>query len=282
MWDKRLKFVPIGCGNCIECRKQKANEWRTRLLEEFKTHEKTYFVTLTINNDTFNEMKKQLKTSNEEISKTLIRRWLERIRKETKKSVKHWLITELGEENERLHFHGFIFDDNIKICIDKWQYGLTYIGEYCTEKTINYCTKYVLKLNEKHPFYKPNIYCSKGIGRNFVDTNKQYYTFKGKDTKEYYTLNDGRKCNLPIYYRNHFYTESEKTKLWQNKLNEKKIYVRGIKCDISTDEGINEYLTILRYQQEQNILLGYGSDINEWKNEKYKEMLNFENPNLQK
>ena len=26
--DKRTEYVPIGCGKCIECKKQKAREWQ--------------------------------------------------------------------------------------------------------------------------------------------------------------------------------------------------------------------------------------------------------------
>jgi hypothetical protein len=37
------------------------------------------------------------------------RRCLERIRKQTGKSLKHWCVTELGEENDRIHLHGIVF-----------------------------------------------------------------------------------------------------------------------------------------------------------------------------
>ena len=32
--DNRVRFVPIGCGKCIECRKQKKREWQVRMLED--------------------------------------------------------------------------------------------------------------------------------------------------------------------------------------------------------------------------------------------------------
>ena len=34
MIDDRAAYVPIGCGKCIECRKQKADNWKIRLYEE--------------------------------------------------------------------------------------------------------------------------------------------------------------------------------------------------------------------------------------------------------
>ena len=64
---------------------------------------------------------------------------LERIRKKTGKSIKHWFITELGhEKTERLHLHGIVWgigtDQLIK---EKWNYGITYTGNFVNENTIN-------------------------------------------------------------------------------------------------------------------------------------------------
>ena len=53
MKDKRVMVVPIACGNCIECRKKKAQEWRIRLIEELKHQNKlgnrAIMTTLTFN-----------------------------------------------------------------------------------------------------------------------------------------------------------------------------------------------------------------------------------------
>ena len=49
------------------------------------------------------------KTSNCPIAKLALRRCLERIRKQTGKSLKHWCVTELGGENDRIHLHGIVF-----------------------------------------------------------------------------------------------------------------------------------------------------------------------------
>ena len=45
--DPRVNLVPIGCGNCIECRKQKSREWQVRLNEEIRTDKTGQYVTLT-------------------------------------------------------------------------------------------------------------------------------------------------------------------------------------------------------------------------------------------
>jgi len=38
--DPRVLYIPIGCKECIECRKQKANEWKIRIKEEIKENKK--------------------------------------------------------------------------------------------------------------------------------------------------------------------------------------------------------------------------------------------------
>ncbi len=38
--DKRMLWVPVGCGKCMECKKQKAREWQVRLMEEIRTNKK--------------------------------------------------------------------------------------------------------------------------------------------------------------------------------------------------------------------------------------------------
>ena len=110
--DERIKLVPIGCGKCEECRRKKSGEWRVRLEQEFIHNKQKYrFITLTFNEKA---LKKYLELAREEINnkkkedtkngydirniacKIAVRRWLERIRKDKKKSVRHWLITELG------------------------------------------------------------------------------------------------------------------------------------------------------------------------------------------
>ena len=54
--DQRTLYVPIGCGVCIECRKQNARNWQLRLYEDIKEHKNGKFVTLTFSNDGFRKV----------------------------------------------------------------------------------------------------------------------------------------------------------------------------------------------------------------------------------
>jgi len=92
--------VPVGCGKCMECKKQKANTWRTRLLEEIRTDKTGKFVTWSMSDKSLKKLNEGIEVKgykqDNEIAKKAIRYYLERWRKKFGKSVKHWMVTELG------------------------------------------------------------------------------------------------------------------------------------------------------------------------------------------
>lgn len=106
--DERLLIVPYKCGKCYECRKQKQREWSVRLQEELSENF-GYFVTLTLSPKGLSDLYKQTglwwEKNPNEIAKKAIRLCLERIRKATGKSVKHWFVTELGEDYDLSLIH---------------------------------------------------------------------------------------------------------------------------------------------------------------------------------
>lgn len=273
MRDGRLKYVSIGCGRCIECMTQKSNAWRIRLQEEFKHDRKAKFLTLTFSEEELDKLEKEaeVKESNA-IATIAVRRFLGRWRKSEKKSVKHWLITELGtKRTERIHLHGLLWTDKPREFIqEKWKYGGVWEGEYVNEKTINYITKYITKLDNTHKGYIPKVLTSPGIGKDYVNSgNFEKNKYKPNETNETYILNNGAKTALPIYYRNKAYTEEERELLWIEKLDNEKIYVLGEEIDISTKEGELLYFAKLKAAQEKNKRLGYGDDSDEWKRKEY-------------
>ena len=112
-----------------------------------------------------------------------VRHFLERWRKKYKKSVKHWLITEIGGHgSENIHLHGIIWSQDVEEIKRIWKYGWVWVGytkneknfNYINEKTINYITKYMLKVDTKHKEYEGKILTSldivtgKQIGRAHV------------------------------------------------------------------------------------------------------------------
>lgn len=279
--DGRTLFVPIGCGKCIECRRQKARNWQVRLLEEIKRGDKGYFVTLTFNTENYTKLFKQVddkrltayETDNE-LAKRAVRLFLERWRKHNGTSVRHWLVSELGHENtEHIHLHGLIWTNNPSDDIRKhWSYGFAWIGDkpknYVNEKTVNYIIKYVVKADELHKEYNPVVLCSKGIGREYLNKfNVKNNRYKYEKTDETYRTRTGHKIALPIYYRNHIYNDDERENLWIYKLDQKRRYVLGQKIDISENEKY--YESALIEAQKLNKRLGYGDDSIDWDSKEY-------------
>ena len=277
--DKRVLMVAAGCGKCMECKKQKAREWSVRMQEEIRHNKNGKFVTLTFSNESIKELAEGIELEgynlDNEIATKAVRRFLERWRKKYKKSVKHWLITELGGNGtENIHLHGIIWTNESAETINEiWKYGFTWIGDnnnggYVSDQTINYITKYVTKTDLKHSEYNSKILCSPGIGVNYTERiDSKLNKYKDEETKETYTTRQGIKLALPIYYRNKIYSEEEKEKLWINKLDQNVRYVLGQKIDITNGE--EEYYKALKYAQEKNTRLGYGNDKRNWELKKY-------------
>ena len=57
--DERVSLVPVGCGKCLECMRQKKNEWRIRLSEEVRANEGAHFVTFTFSTESLRDLKKR-------------------------------------------------------------------------------------------------------------------------------------------------------------------------------------------------------------------------------
>ena len=274
--DKRQLYVPVPCGNCYECRRQKAQGWRVRLAEEMKVRPYSYFVTLTFSEESLNKFKQPNEDDKNQIAIEAMRLFLERWRKKYKKSLRHWMITELGHTGtERIHLHGIIFPNEpitAELLKKIWSYGRIDIGQYCNMQTINYIVKYVTKIDTDHPDYKSVIITSPGMGASFLKTyNASTYVYK-KDgtTKKYYTLPDGHKIALPTYYYKKLYSDIERLKLWSELLDKDERYINGIQIK-NFSQNWQTYIDVLTEQQRWNKEIGYGSTENEWKERVYNE-----------
>jgi hypothetical protein len=293
VYDDRILSVAIGCGNCIECRKQKARDWQVRLQEDIKTYTNGKMITLTFSNTAIQNIDKQIPTTYQKynklkktyedypligykrdnaIAKYAVHHFRERWRKENKTSIRHWLITELGHRGtENIHMHGIVWTDEPYFIIrSKWAYGHIWPrpGQenktYVNEKTINYTIKYVHKIDWQHRYYKPAILTSPGIGANYIGTynaNRNKFNEEG-DTIETYKTTSGHNIAMPTYWRNKIYNDDEREKLWLIMLDKNERWICGEKVDIT--KGSEDYFNILKYHRERNKQLGYGDNKKEW------------------
>lgn len=248
--DRRLLYIPVKCGCCIECRKEKQREWRVRLEEELRSNY-GYFTTLTISPEGIKEIEEKSglkwEENPNEIATKGLRLFLERVRKDIGKSVRHWCVTELGEKKDRIHLHGIFFGQKSAELIKKhWKYGFVFIGGYCNSRSVNYMTKYMLKVDVKHPEFKQIVLSSKGIGSGYIDRldylwQKQNYKNISVAT---YTFRNGTKMSMPKYYKNKIFTEKEREKMWVNNLNRGLLWIYGEKVkadDWETIDNLRKY-----------------------------------------
>lgn len=293
--DDRVRTVAVGCENCIECRKQKARGWLIRLSEDIKVNTNGHFITLTLNTESLKELYNDVQTwklekgrrvhrteklEGYEVDNAIIKRavelWLERHRKKHGKSVRHWLVSELGHQNtEHVHLHGIIWSDDIKETLSHWKYGYVWDGynkngkriNYVTLKTINYIVKYITKVDAKHKFYKSVILCSAKIGANYnTERNRKNHKYIKGGTNNLYRNAAGYKIALPLYYRNKMYNEEEREKLWIEMLDKQERYICGEKVEIHNT--MTEYYELLHWHREKNKQLGYGG-LDNWEQREY-------------
>lgn len=287
MPDMRVLAVPIKCGECMECRRQNAAQWKARLKEEIRTNKNAKWVTLTFSNESIREIYerediKHIKgyDLDNAIATKAVRLFLERWRKKYKKSLRHWFVTELGHSGtENIHMHGFVWTDEPMEEVERiWKYGYIWKGRkwkgemvnYVNEKTINYTVKYVLKRDELHKGYKSKVLTSAGIGGEYtVRPDAKRHVFKENETIKTYKARNGEENAIPIYWRNKIWNEEEREKLWLEMLDKGERYVNGTKIDISN--GTEEYYKILETERRRNRKLGYGNNTERWTKKQYEE-----------
>ena len=99
--DERLRYINIECGECYECKKKRAREWKIRMSEEMRHSPSAIFFTGTFTDERIKQLCEKYDINKEnvnEIATKEVRLFLERIRQTNreKKSVKHWIVTEKG------------------------------------------------------------------------------------------------------------------------------------------------------------------------------------------
>lgn len=261
--DERKKYVPVKCGNCIECRKQKQREWQIRLSNEIK-HDKTgKFVTLTFSEEALNKLQGNNLMEANELAKKAVRFFLERWRKKYGKSIKHWLITELGHNGtERIHLHGILFTDKTNEEIEeRWGYGWVFVGHTMNMRTINYIIKYITKQDIDHKEFNGRILTTPGIGKKFLESSDaKINKYKKEGTINYLKLPNGVKTSIPTYYRNKLYSDEEREAMWIESLEKDEAYVLGQKIkNISSEEGEKELWNAIKYARKRSKEAGFGT-----------------------
>lgn len=210
-------IIPVDCGRCINCLKKYLGNWSFRLQQEFNhlprdVISNSFFVTLTIEPEFYTEKKPLLIK--------MVRRFLERVRKNYGRSVRHFLITERGENFGRYHFHGFLIDIPFppNELYNLWHYGFADVvpldnSEYPLSQRISYITTYITKGKKSKidviiaPEDFPLVLTSPGLGAAYADSKRSFH--HQNNTYIPFADNGSRLVRLPRYLRQKIFSESE-------------------------------------------------------------------------
>lgn len=203
-----VKF-PMGllvpCGQCMNCRLQKREEWVMRVLHESESWDSCLFLTLTYSNDHL--------PKDETLIKSDLQKFFKRLRKRLgKRKIKYFACGEYGEENGRPHYHCIIFGldllskDDIELVKESWplcdwgSLGRSPFGDVSIQSiryVVSYVEKEILGKEAEYAYQgvlAPFRLLSKGMGRVFAEKHKE--EFKAKGTFKVH----GRERNIPRYY----------------------------------------------------------------------------------
>lgn len=229
---KCLKTIKVNgqyynCGQCVNCRANKASQWKLRCLYELAKHDTAIFITFTYSDE-------WLHTHNPNCS--LIKKDIQDFNKRIRADIAYqnlninyrfYIAGEYSDPpKERPHYHGILFGldrynpEHRKLIVDNWcppnaqrcepwQFEDLSRGKKCglqdvTPEDIGYTVAYVSKKltgNYAKSEYEdkgrepPFHLVSQGLGLDFALENKERLVRNG------YTMINGSKIGIPRYFR---------------------------------------------------------------------------------
>lgn len=201
--------VEVPCGQCINCRIQKATDNAVRCMQEALSHETNCFVTLTYEDAKLPE--------DGSLDHRHVQLFIKRLRKYSDLKFKYFMCGEYGEKYNRPHYHLLLFGidfvdkeyyktvDNNKLYMSQkleqlWGFGFCTIGAL-TFESARYCTGYIQKkitghaADDHYAGHKPE-YCvwSNGIGADYFEK------FGKANYDGDYVVMNGTRFRIPRYY----------------------------------------------------------------------------------
>lgn len=257
----QLRTIP--CGQCSACRLNKAREWSIRIMNEVLYHENNCFLTLTYDDD-------NLPSSNS-LSKTALRLFLKRLRKNLSFPIRYYAAGEYGDVSKRPHYHLIVFglssDDDVfknrhydkkakgyQCKMNEWPFGMCFVGDVSYDSAC-YVAKYTMKkvkgkgakehyasLGLEPEFSIMSL--KPGIGAEYVRDNRNRLK-----KREYIIGKNGTKCALPRYYkdkigRNLLLQEQRIRDFEREEM--KKVKISGKSWSRYRDEKLDQALNIVK------------------------------------
>lgn len=196
-YDLGLWTVP--CGKCLACRKEQTKSWALRMIMETLEYKDNLFLTLTYDD----EHLRILPNGRPTLYREDLTKFWKRLRKDLgEKKIKYYACGEYGDNTLRPHYHAIVFGLSIydqELIQENWTKGFV----QCDPVELaccNYVAGYVQKklYGDDKEMYQgvlpPYSVMSKGIGKRFVDKNKEELLRDG------FIRYRGMKLPIPRYF----------------------------------------------------------------------------------
>lgn len=223
--------IPVPCGRCPECKKQRINGWIFRLEEELKRSTTAIVVTLTydtvhvpITNALYMSLKKEdVQKFFKRMRKAVSSEWNKHKGEhdgpmawfQEEPQIKYYLCGEYGTDTDRPHYHAIIFNlPDWTYVENAWQKGHVHYDLEISTAAMAYTTKYMDK-PKRIPLHRNDdrepefSLMSKRLGDNYITPETIQY-HKSDLLNRVYLSTQGKKITMPRYYKNKIYHEYEK------------------------------------------------------------------------
>lgn len=204
-----LQWHTVPCGRCAFCLSNRRSQWMFRIHHEMRTQEHPgWFITMTYN-------EKYVPKKNGILSLRFrdVQLFLKQVRR-AGFYCKYICVGEYGGVTNRPHYHILLWTDADPVRLEAiWHRGSFHVGKLSMASAM-YTLKYIIQpKQELDPLReKPRAQFSRGLGLSFLSTAQYDHLTGDYDNPETYSVIDGRKVALPLYYKRKIFTKEQMRK----------------------------------------------------------------------
>lgn len=186
--------IQVSCGKCYECIRTRKREWLQRILAEVSVSDVCFFSLISYNDENY---------PNPDVAdKVAIQKLIKRLRVSLERNfsngsgftpkLKYFIVSEYGEERNRLHYHALFFlrhvDETViprqlwKELLEK-EWGKGFCSAFYLEpRTAKYCVKYIQKQYNSMYYSRlgGDAYAFSQLGVDYGDDDLPVFPVNGK------------------------------------------------------------------------------------------------------
>ena len=187
--DDNGQFLTVPCGRCYQCIRKRKLDWEIRITSEMSVSDCSFFSLISYNEENLPNPPIADKLALQMLIRRL-RRYLEYTYGKHVK-LKYFIVSEYGEERNRLHYHAIFFIKGIYF--DRFQWKTLLEAEwkkgFCSAfmlapNWVHYCVKYMQKS------YNMMLASHLGFDAYFASAKGRYKAFDFNDSKLHIDIND--------------------------------------------------------------------------------------------